>query len=202
MRAGVEHADAQGLAALSMRKLAQRLGVEAMSLYNHVAHKEDLLDGMVEEVVGEMDVPRVGAPWKDEMRRRALSAHAVLRRHPWASLLIVSRLNVGPTMLRYIDATLGCLVEAGFSLELADHAQNAIDSHVHGFTLHELEFPLERGEYAEAARGFLPNLPAERYPYMRALAEKVIAGEYDGVNRLELGLGVLLDGLERLLDEG
>jgi AcrR family transcriptional regulator len=197
--AAIELADAEGLAALSMRSLARRLEVEAMSLYNHVENKEDLLDGMVEAVVAKMEVPHPGARWRAEMRRRALSAYEVLRRHPWASLLIVSRLNVGPMMLRYHDATLGCLIEAGFPPDLADHAQNAIDSHVHGFTLHEQSLPLDPGDYAEAAGSFLPSLPSERYPYMRTLAETVIAGEYDGLNHVEFGLDLLLDGLDELV---
>src|SRR4051812_32136238 len=115
LTAALEMADEGGLESLSMRNLAQALNVEAMSLYNHVANKEDILDGLVELVASEIAVPRVGGDWRAAMRQRALSAHAVLTRHPWATLLLVSRVNVGPNMLRYVDATIGCLVEAGFS---------------------------------------------------------------------------------------
>lgn len=185
-----------------MRRLAAELGVEAMSLYHHLANKEAVLDGIAELVVGEIEVPTVGGDWKAEMRKRAASAHQVFMRHPWAVLLVGTRINVGPAMLRYIDATLGCLREAGFSYELADHAWNAMDSHIYGFTLYQLNFPLEPSEYASAAAGFLPLLPADRYPYMRALAELVIAGGHSGLHDLHFGLDLLLEGLDRLLRQG
>lgn len=191
-------ADRHGIDSLSMRRLAQELGVEAMSLYNHVANKEDLLSGIVDLVVGEIDVPAVGSDWKAAMRRRATSAHEVLLRHPWASMLIVSRANVGPAMLRYVDATLGCLREAGFSYEMADRAWNAIDSHIYGFTLQQLNFPFDPSEYAETAKNYLPYLSASQYPYMHALTQLVAEGAHRGVQDFEFGLDLLLDGLERL----
>lgn len=202
LRAALRLADEEGLESLSMRRLAQELGVEAMSLYNHVAGKDDLLDGIADLVVGEIEVPAVGADWKAAMRRRATSAHEVFLRHRWAPMLIGSRVNVGPAMLRYVNATLGCLREAGFSYEMADRAWNAIDSHVYGFTIQELNFPLEPSEYASAARMFLPRLPADEYPYMRALTELVIEGTHRGVHDFQFGLELILDGLERLLRRG
>lgn len=198
--AAIELADEAGMEALSMRKLAQRLGVEAMSLYNHVPGKEALIDGMVDAVVARIDVPRPGQPWRAEMERRAWSAHRVLLAHPWASLPLISRMNTGPAMLRYIDATHGCLHGAGFDHATADHARNVMDSHIHGFTLQELHFPVAREDYASAARAFLPQLPPERYPHMHAIALEIIEGRYDGVNRFAFGLELLLDGLARLLD--
>lgn len=197
LQAALRLADEGGIDGLSMRKLAQALGVEAMSLYNHVANKEVLLDGIVDLVVAEIEVPAVGGDWKAAMRRRAISAHAALLRHPWACVLIGTRVNVGPAMLRYVDATVGCLREAGFSYAMADHAWNAIDSHIYGFTLQELNFPLQRTEYASAAEGFLPLIPSEQFPHMRALAELVIAGAHTGVHDFEFGLDLLLEGLER-----
>lgn len=199
LRAGIALADAQGLASLTMRALGEALGVQAMSLYNHVNDKEDILDGMVDLVVAEIDVPSRSMPWRDAMRRRALSAHAVLLRHPWACGLLMSRVNVGPWMLRYVDATIGCLHGAGFPLPLADHAWNALDSYVYGFTLQELNFPFEAQEYAKVAAGYLPHLSAEQYPAMHALTALVAAGRHDGLHDLEFGLGLLLDGLERQL---
>ena len=181
-----------------MRRLAQTLGVEAMSLYNHVANKEDLLDGMVEHVVAEIDLPAIGGDWRDGLRERTLSAHEVLRRHRWAPMLFVARMNVGPAMLRYIDATHSCLLAAGFTHPQADHARNVIDSQLYGFTLQELLFPLAPGSYVEAARLFLAMLPAERYPHMRALTEEVIEGRHDGLHQFAFGLELLLDGLETL----
>jgi AcrR family transcriptional regulator len=198
LRAAVAFADERGLEVLSMRKLAEALGVEAMSLYNHVANKDDLLDGMVDTVVGEIELPSIGENWKAAMRRRAISAHEMLLRHPWASMLIVSRINVGPAMLRYMDATIGCLGAAGFSYPMADHAMSALDSHIYGFTLLKANFPVDASEYAQAARQFLPMIPAATHPHARGLAEEVIAGRHSGVNEFTFGLDLLLDGLERL----
>ena len=181
-----------------MRVLAEALGVEAMSLYNHVANKEAILDGLVEEVVGELDVPTLEGDWRAAMRQRALSAHRVLMRHPWATMLFVSRLNIGPRMLRYVDATIGCLRRGGFSYPMADHAWNTLDAYTHGFTLQRLNFPLEPREYASAAEGFLPMIPPAEFPYLNGLSQEVIAGRHDGLQKLELGLELLLDGLERL----
>ncbi|MBE9139525.1 TetR/AcrR family transcriptional regulator C-terminal domain-containing protein [Nodosilinea sp. LEGE 07088] len=192
-------ADEGGLEALSMRKLAQALDVKAMSLYNHVTNRDDLIDGIVDRVVSEIDVPKPGADWKTAMRRRAISAHQVLLRHPWATMPLVSRVNVGPAMLRYVDSTIGCLKEAGFSFEMADHAWNAIDSHVYGFTLQELNFPIEAADYSEIAADYLPQIPAEQYPYMNRLTHQVIQGDYDGLHDFEFGLDLILDGLDRLL---
>ena len=144
--------DGGGVESLSMRKLAGELGVKAMSLYNHVANKDDILDSILDMVVGEIEVPSLGENWKVAMRRRANSAHEVLLRHAWSTLALVSRANAGPAMLRYVDATLGCLREAGFSFEIADRAWNAMDNHIYGFTLQELNFPFEVPEYSEAAR--------------------------------------------------
>jgi AcrR family transcriptional regulator len=191
-------ADEIGIESLSMRKLGQALDVEAMSLYKHVANKDDILDGIVDIVSGEIDLPTIGGDWKMAMRRRAISAHEVLLRHPWATMLIVSRANVGPAMLRYVDATIGCLREAGFTYVMADHAWNAIDSHVYGFTLQTLNFPFEPGEYAQVAKAFLPMIPADQYPWLNGLSQQVIDGHYDGLHDFEFGLDLILDGLERL----
>jgi AcrR family transcriptional regulator len=196
--AALRMADAEGLEALSMRKLARALKVEAMSLYNHVAHKEQLLDGLVELVVSEIELPALGGDWRAAMRARAHSAHAVLMRHPWATMLFVSRLNIGPNMLRYVDRTIGCLREAGFSYPMVDHAWNVLDAHLYGFTLQKLNFPLEPKQYAAAAAQFLPMIPVDRAPYLNGLSQEVIAGRHDGMQPLELGLELLLEGLEAM----
>ncbi|WP_410870760.1 TetR/AcrR family transcriptional regulator C-terminal domain-containing protein [Nocardia sp. A7] len=199
LRAAIDLADQQGLAALSMRNLAKTVGVEAMSLYNHVANKDDLYDGIIDLVVAEIYVPRAGADWRTELRRRATSAHEVLLAHRWATGLLGSRVNVGPAMLRYIDATLGCLITAGFTYEQADRAWNAMDSHIYGFTLQAINFPLDRSEYASAAQQFLPLIPTETHPHMHALAALVIAGTHSGAADFTFGLDLLLDGLAGLL---
>ncbi len=194
-------ADKGGIEALSMRNLAQALKVEAMSLYNHVEGKEDILNGLVELVAGELDVPRLGGDWRAAMRQRASAAYAALTRHPWATMLFVSRVNVGPNMLRYVDATIGCLREAGFSYPLADHAWNALDAYIYGFTLQNRNFPLDPSEYASAAKGFLPMIPVEQYPYLNGMSQEVIAGRHDGLHQFDFGLELLLDGLERMRRE-
>ncbi len=198
LQAALRMADRSSLEALSMRNLAQALKVKPMSLYNHVASKEDLLDGLVELVAGEIEVPAIGGDWKVALRQRARSAHAVLMRHPWATMLFVARMNIGPCMLRYVDATIGCLRAAGFSYPMADHAWNAVDAYIYGFTLQKLNFPLDPSEYGPAAQQFLPLIPVERFPYLHGMSQEVIAGRHDGMHQLEFGLEHILDGLERM----
>jgi AcrR family transcriptional regulator len=199
LRAALALADAGGTDALTMRRLGQKLGVEAMSLYKHVANKDAILDGIVDLVVGEITLPAAGEDWKTAMRRRAISAHEVLVRHPWACSLLMSRVNVGPAMVRYVDATLGSLREAGFSIELADYAWNAMDSHIYGYTLQKLNHPFEPQQYPEAAETYLPQLPPGQYPHLTELAVYVMEGHYDGVPEFTFGLDLILDGLERIL---
>lgn len=197
--AAVTLADEGGVEALSMRGLAKRLQVEAMSLYNHIADKEDLIDGMVDLVAGEIALPPRDGHWKQALRHRAVSAHEALTRHPWACSLLGLRLNIGPNMLANFEAELECLVTAGFSYPLSDHAMNAIDSHIRGFTLHQLKFPIQPEKYAQAAQEYLPLLPNETYPTFRALAELIISGAYDGLNDFSFGLDLILDGLDLAL---
>ncbi len=199
LKVALRLADAEGLEALSMRRLGRELGVEAMALYRHVKNKDAILDGIVDRVAAELELPDA-EDWKEALRRRAHSAHAVLMRHPWAVRLLLSRPNVGPAMLRYVDATVGCLRRAGFSFALADHAWNALDAYVYGFTLQQLCFPFQPDEYASAAETFLPQLPAADFPHLHGLATCVMRGEHDGVQQLGFGLELLLDGLERLLE--
>lgn len=202
LQVALRMADSGGIEALSMRRLAARMKVEAMSLYNHVAHKQDLLDGLVELVAGEITLPPIGGDWKAAMRQRAISAHTVLMRHPWATMLFVSRVNIGPSMLHYVDATIGSLRAAGFSYPAADHAWNALDAYIYGFTLQKLNFPLEPSEYASAARQFLPLIPVEQFPYLNGMSQEVIAGRHDGLHQIELGLDLLLGGLEKMRTGG
>ena len=121
---------------------------------------------------------------------------ASLSKHPWAPVLVVSRINTGPAMLRLINATLGCLHAARFSYEAADHAWNALDSHLYGFTFQELNFPMEPRHCVKAAKQFLPFLPAAQYPHLRSLTEKVIARQHSGQHDFQFGLHLLLEGLE------
>lgn len=199
LRAAVALADREGLDALSMRRLGREVGVEAMSLYNHVKNKDDLLDGIVEHVAEELETPTIGGDWKAAMRRRALKAHAVLMAHPWATMLIVSRVNVGPAMLRYVDGTIGCLRAAGFSWAMSDHVWNAIDGYVYGFTLQRLNFPFEPEEYAVVAAQYLPTLSESDYPHLYGMTKEVVERRHDGIQKLELGLDVLLEGFDQML---
>jgi hypothetical protein len=169
-----------------------------MSLYNHVTNKDDLIDGIVDMAIGEIDLPDVEQEWKEAMRRRANSAHEVFLSHTWATIPIVSRVNIGPAMLSYVDRTLGCLRRAGFSIETADHAWNVMDSHIYGFTLQKLNFPFDHDEYSEAATAYLSLIPGEKYPHLNELSHYVIDGHYDGVYDFGFGFELILEGLERL----
>lgn len=197
LKVAIQLADESGLEELSMRNLALRLGVEAMSLYNHLKNKDELLAEMVDLVVSKITLPRIGGDWKREMKKRARSAREILVLHPWVPMLIVSRINTGKAMLSYFDATLGCLHSAGFSLQAADHIINTIDSHTYGFILQELNFPFQPDEYAEKAEGFLPTLESSRYPYLSNLTKEVISGKYNGLHKFDFGLDLILDGLDK-----
>lgn len=192
-------ADKEGIEALSMRRLAATLGVTAMSIYNHVSSKDDLLDQMLDRVVGEFDSPQIGGDWAAAMRRRAISAHASLLRHSWAAHPLLSRISLGPAILYDIDRTVGCLVTAGFSYAQADWARNALDTHIYGYTLQELNYPVSPEQYRNAAQQFLPMIPEEQYPYMHAAAQQIISGAYDGKTRFDFGLDLILEGLQRWL---
>lgn len=199
--AAVELADARGLERLSMRTLAAELGVEAMSLYNHVAGKDDLLDAMVDLVMGEIAVPEKGTPWREALRRRAITSRVAYAQHPWAARLIDTRPSSGPGRLASFDATIGCLRAAGFSHALTVHALSTLDAFVHGFAAHRLhvaqaEVPDDVG-MAEALDRWLP---AERYPHLSSLVrEHVLVGAYDEEEAFAFGLELVLDGLERRL---
>ena len=200
--AAVVLADEDGIESLTMRKLGLRLGVEAMSLYNHVANKDDLLDGMVDLVVSEIDLPSDPSDWKEAMRRRAISAQAVFSRHPWASALIDSRESSGPARLRYFDWVVGTLRRAGFTLEMAARAFSVLDSYIYGFGRQQLNMAsasdLEPEEMAEA---FLRALPADEYPYLREMVvDYAMSSGHDEDADFEFGLDLILDGLKRLLE--
>ena len=200
LRAALDLADEQGLEALSMRKLGQALGVEAMSLYNHVANKDDLLDGIVDLVVAEFDSPvdTDGQGWRATLRRCAIAAHAALLRHPWSAALAESRPQSGPERLRYYDALLGLLREAGFSDMAAYRANLVLDSYLYGFTLQEVSWPAFADEPSEMATAFLDRTAREVYPNMVAVADLAAAGAVDIHADFEVGLDAILDGLERI----
>jgi AcrR family transcriptional regulator len=199
LRAAVALADRGGVGSLSMRKLAQELGVEAMSLYHHVANKDDILDGIVDVVFGEIDLPSADADWRAAMRQRAVSARQALRRHPWATALMESRSTPGPANLRHHDAVLGILRNAGFSVELAAHAYSLLDAYIYGFALQETSLPFSTPEEtAEVAQTIMAQFPAEELPHLTEIAvEHVLQPGYDYGNEYAFGLDLILDGLDR-----
>lgn len=199
LEAALELADEAGLTGVSMRKVAGRVGVEAMSLYNHVKNKEDLIDGIVDQVAAQFYLPDVQGDWREEMHKRAVSMHQVMMAHRWATMPLVSRVNTGPFHLRHVDATIGCLVHAGFSYEMTDYAWNALDSHIFGFTLKEISFPFEAEEFAEVARKYQSMIKPETYPYLAGMSDAVMTGNHTGVQDLAFGLDMILDGLEAKL---
>lgn len=200
LKAATQLADQHGVASLSMRKIAQAVGVEAMSLYNHVANKDEVLDGVLDNIVAEFELPVTSGDWKPAIAGSALSAHRVLCRHPWAAALMLSRVRVGPASLAWAEATIGCLRRAGFSYPLADHAWNAVDNHIYGFTLQIVSAPVKPEDYAASAAQYLPLIPADEYPHLHAMATLVANRQHSGINDFNFGLTLLLDGLQRLLD--
>jgi AcrR family transcriptional regulator len=204
LRAAIALADERGAGELTMRKLAKELGVEAMSLYNHVANKDDLLDGMIDIVFGEIEVPAPGGDWKAELRKRALSTREVLARHPWAIGEMEGRTSHGPSNLRVHDAVLGCLRAAGFSIEMSVHAYSVQDAYIYGFALQESDMSSETPEdfAAEAQRqmrdyeDMLPDFPH----LVEVVGGHVAEHGYDYDKEFLFGLDVILDGLERLRD--
>jgi AcrR family transcriptional regulator len=192
-------ADKQGIEALTMRNLGQKLGVEAMSLYNHVANKEDLIDGLVDIVFSEIVVPCDRAGWKSAMRRRALSALDALTRHRWAAGLMESRTNPGPANLRHHESVLDCLRRAGFSVEMAAHAYSALDSYTYGFAVNQQSLPFDTGEQAaQVAGSILAQLEGGGFPRLAEIArDYVMRPGYSYAREFEYGLDLLLDSLER-----
>jgi AcrR family transcriptional regulator len=201
LRAALDLADESGIDSLTMRGLGQRLGVEAMSLYNHVDNKDDILDGMLDLVVSEIDRPSDDTGWREAMRRRAVSAREVFARHPWASALIDSRESSGPERMRYFDWVIGTLRRAGFSVELAVRAFSALDSYVYGFGRQQLNISAGEGTSEEMAAAFLAAVPEDEYPYLsEVITEYMLQAGYDESADFEFGLGLILDGLERARD--
>jgi AcrR family transcriptional regulator len=195
LREAVALADELGVSGVTMRRLGQRLGVEAMSLYNHVSNKEDLLNGMADLVAAEFDVPAPGEEWRDALTRTATSAHAAVARHPWAGSLLESRSSLGPARLRYLDAVVGTLLDAGFPLELTYHAMLTLDSYIYGFALQEASAPAAPEQAAPAAEQFVAALPTGEYPNLVSMAHLVMRPDHDSTGDFAFGLALVLDAL-------
>jgi AcrR family transcriptional regulator len=206
LRTAIRLADERGLAELTMRKLAKELGVEAMSLYHHVANKDDLLDGMIDLVFAEIEPPAAGGDWKAELRKRAVSTRAALLRHRWAVGEMEGRTDHGLANLRIHDAVLGCLLAAGFSDEMAVHAYSVQDAYIYGFALQQTDMSSQTPEdFAAEARRQMDEYQAVLADYpnlVRVVGGYVARAGYDYDREFLFGLDVILDGLERLLDAG
>jgi len=202
LRAAVAIADERGIESLTMRALGEQLGVEAMSLYYYVANKDELLDGMVDLVYSEIELPSDEADWKTAMRRVATSAHECLLRHSWAITLMETRTRPGPANLRHHDSVIRTFREAGFSIKHAIHAFSVLDSYISGFALQELTLPFDTAEeLAEAAESILAQFPADEYPHLaETITEHVTKSGYDYADEFKVGLDLILDGIERLRD--
>jgi AcrR family transcriptional regulator len=199
--AAVRVADRGGLAEVTMRNVGKELGVEAMSLYHHLAGKDALLDGLVNWVFERIELPPVDAPWRPAMRARAAAARGVLAAHPWALGLIESRRVPGPALLRHHDRVLGCLRLNGFSISLAAHAFSVIDAYVYGFVLTELSLPFAPEEGAEDFVEELGSLlSADDHPYLvEMVTEQVVGKDYAYADEFDAGLEMILDGLAQRL---
>ena len=202
LRAALELADREGLDGLTLRKLGGALGVEAMSLYNYFASKDELLAGLIDIVFSEIEVPQRG-DWKSAMRRRAISALDALSRHRWAVGLMESSMRPGPANLGHHEAVLKRLREAGFSVAMTAHAYSALDSYTYGFAQQQIGLPFETGQQAgEVAAQILSQNVAVDYPYLALIAtEHIMKPGYSYGKEFEFGLDLILDGLSRALEE-
>ena len=196
--AAVALADSIGVDALTIRKLAAELDVKPMTIYHHVPNKEAIIDGMVDVVFGEIDLPPVDIGWKPAIRQRAVSARGVLARHPWAAPLMEARTSPGPATLRHHDAVLGCFRSGGFSVEMTAHAYALVDAFIYGFALQEASLPATSGEdMAELAAMMTAAMPAGEYPHLvEFTAEHVLRPGYDFGKEFDFGLDLILAGVE------
>lgn len=199
--AAVDLADEAGIEAVTMRRLGARLGVEAMSLYKHVADKEAVLAGIADRVASEFELPSPDADWRTALRNSSIAAHRVLLRHPWAGPLLESSLDPGPARLAYLEAVVGVLRGAGFSLPDVAHAFGTLDSHLYGFTMQVVSMPVGTDDYADTSAALAEHLDADRYPNLLAMA--AMAAETGGAPlEFTFGLDLILEGLERRLSQG
>ena len=196
--AAIKLADQGGLESLSMRKLGQEFGVEAMALYYHFANKDEVIDGIVDIVFSEIELPTDGVDWKTAMRQRTISMRDVLLRHRWAIGLMEARRNAGPANLRHHDAMIGSLRAGGLEMDLAAHAYSLLDSYIYGFALTKMNLPFDASEeVAEVAQGMLQRFPVNEYPNLVAYIAEHLKPGYDYGDEFEHGLDLILDGLEK-----
>jgi AcrR family transcriptional regulator len=201
LEAAIALADEGGIESLTMRRLAQELGVEAMTLYYYVANKDEILGGIVDLVVGEIELPAPDAAWKPAIRKTALSAYDVLLRHPWAANLVLSGPTMSQARVRYMNSLLGSLRHGGFSAEETDHAYHALDSHIMGFALWEVGIMTGLANLGDLVTTFLQELDVDAYPHLAEHAQQHLKERSpDDEGSFAFGLDLILDGLERIRD--
>jgi AcrR family transcriptional regulator len=199
LRAALELAGDGGIESVTMRKLGQTLGFEAMSLYNYVANKDDLLDGILDLVLAETEPPSPAGDWRTAIRRSAISVHDALTRHPWACPLVMSPGRIRPARLQYMDSLLGRLREAGFSAETTYHAYHVLDAHIFGFSLWQANHSYNATQVSDLVAEFARMIPVDVYPYLHEHGEQHMAeGPHHDVSAFEFGLDFILDGLEKV----
>jgi AcrR family transcriptional regulator len=195
--AAIAIADRDGIDGLSMRKLGEELNVEAMSIYNYISNKEELLDAMCDFIVSLFDTPDVNIEWKEALRRSSLSAQKILWKHPWACGLSMSRPNIGSASLMYAETTMGVLRRAGFSTQLTHHAIHALDNHLYGSTLQEIGFKLGMESFGPEVAAIYMQQKTDKFPYA---SEVILEATHDHEIEYAFVLDLILDGLERVRD--
>jgi AcrR family transcriptional regulator len=195
LAAALELADEGGLAAVTMARVGARLGVEAMSLYRHIGNKEEMLDGLVDRIFAEIEVPVDATDWHEALRRRAVSVHAALRRHPWAIGLMESRALPGPATLGHHDAMVGLLFRAGFNGRLATRVYNLLDSYIYGFALQEATLPFSSPEEMASMSEQMLAAVADDYPHLAAVQRELVTAGFDYADEFEAGLDIILGAL-------
>ena len=199
LRAAIELADEHGIESLTMRKLGQALGVEAMSLYNHVANKDDLLNGITELIISEVELPSADEEWDAALRKIAISAHDALSRHAWACNLMLSPAAINPARIHYMDSLLAVFRESGFSADVTYSAYHALDAHIFGFSLWQATHAMTAAQVPDLESRALHNLPLEDAPYVTEhIKQHMIEGPHRGVSAFELTLDQIIAGLKRL----
>jgi len=199
LQAALELVDEHGIDALTMRRLGQELGFEAMSLYNHVANKDDVIDGMLDLVLDEGELPVSGGDWEKSIRESATSIHAALRKHPWAANLLMSYGQVRPARLQYIESLLGRLREAGFSADTTYHAYHVLDGHIFGFSLWETAHSFSEEQVSEMQEMFEKVMTPGDFPYLYEHGHQHMTdGPHKDVSAFEFGLDLIVDGLKKI----
>ena len=202
LRAALALADESGIEALTMRKLGRTRGFEAMSLYNHVANKDDLLDGTLDLILEESELPSPAGAWDAAIRSSAISVHEALRRHPWACNVIMAPAHIRPARLRYMDSLLGRLREAGFSAETTYHAYHVLDAHIFGFSLWQTSHTYAASQVTNMAAELDRMIPADEFPYLHEHGRQHLAdGPHREVSAFEFGLDFILEGLKKIREE-